>query len=117
MKLSTSAGLISAFVCPGGGYFIVEQQLRGIIAVTITVLYLTFFFFDIAVRSDGILQKIAIGEIAYTDLLAISRYLISATGSVSDAIFMKITYAFAFVWLVTIVDSYHIGRSLENQNK
>lgn len=112
MKLSTKAALVSGFVLPGAGYFLVRAQWRGVIATAIGLTCLFVLTSEAAYRAKLIAEKILSGTLPF-DAKVITHEIASLPGNYSADTLSTITTILLATWLFSIIDGYRIGRKHE----
>jgi hypothetical protein len=108
MKKSTRAVLLSLFIFPGTGHFLLRRPGRGCVLVAAALLATGIIVRDATQQAFVIVDKIQRGEIPL-DPAAIER-AISHTNTTSSTIAWC---GIAFIWLVAALDAYRIGRQLD----
>lgn len=112
MKLSTKAALFSALIFPGSGYFIVGQKLKGALCLSAILVALVLFMMEAFYKAQLIAQKIVSGHISY-EIAVIREEIIHTPGRFDATIIGYVSWLVVALWLVSIVDAYRIGRSME----
>ncbi|MGS0680341.1 DUF6677 family protein [Shewanella sp. 125m-7] len=113
MKTSIKAALLSAFVCPGSGHFYLKKQAMGKVLLVTTMASLCFLLWHAYQRAQIISQQILHGEIPL-ELNAIYSAVTQAPVG-SEALYINIaTAGFILAWGVGIIDSYRIGKKLDD---
>ncbi len=106
------AALLSAFVFPGGGHFLLKRYIRGAVLAGTAIAGLYFLIAKTVERALQISEKIQSGEVQL-DAATITE-LISKQAMGNEAQLLNIAAAVLFIsWLIGIVDSYRIGRTQE----
>lgn len=108
MKKSTRAVLLSVFIFPGIGHFLLRRPGRGGLLVAAALVAVGIIVRDATQQALAIVDKIQNGEIPL-DPAAIER-AIGQTDTTSSTIAWC---GIAFVWLVAAIDTYRIGRQLD----
>lgn len=116
MRKSTQALLLSALVFPGCGHFLLKKYPTAAI-LFVTAAAGTYFLIEQAItKAQGIAEKIQRGEVAL-DIDAITA-LVTSPATEEVALRLSIaTYALILSWIIAIVDSYRIGRSVSNSEQ
>ncbi len=114
MKTSIKAAIYSGVVFPGTGYFVVGKILRGIIACLITIAALSIIVMEINHKVQIISEKIIMGTLTFDPLL-IQEQILETTGKFSPEVLMLATYTIGIVWLFSLLDSYLIGKKIQNK--
>lgn len=115
MSTFTRAMLYSGLVFPGAGYFILGRRVRGALAILLIILILAVVFVEAKYRADIISQEILSGKIEL-DLLLIRERIQSVQGFLSPKLIAWLTYGFIGVWAVALLDTYWLGRRINQQN-
>jgi len=114
MKKSTKAALLSALVFPGMGHFIVKKPVQGVAALVIALASLYVLISNAIERAQSIVAKIQSGEIS-PDVASITQ-LVSQSSVGADTQLLNAATAILFVvWIFGIVDSYRIGRKMQDK--
>lgn len=109
MSKAIKAALLSALVFPGTGHLLLKKYLHGIvlIGVSFSVLYLVIS--RLIEKALQITDKIISGEVQL-DVTAITE-LIAKQSTGSETQLLNIAeVVLVIIWLISIVDSYRIGR-------
>ena len=109
MSNAIKAALLSTFVLPGTGHFVLKKYISGtVLAVSaLTSLYLVFS--SLLERTFQIADKIQSGEVQ-PDVGVITELILKQPAGTNDRL-LNIAWTVLFVsWLIGIVDSYRIGR-------
>lgn len=115
MKRPVKAALLSAFVFPGVGHFLLKKPIPGAVLAGTAFSALWFLITKTVERTLQIAEKIQSGEVQL-DVATISE-LTSQQATGSDAQLLNIAAAALLIsWLIGIVDSYRVGRALEKTN-
>ena len=115
MKKSLKAALLSALVFPGVGHFSLKSHLIGLIFSSTALVGLYFVFVNILEKAQTIVEKIERGEVAL-DIPSISTMLTEQTSAEAQSMSIAV-WVFIIAWLVSIIDSYRLGRAIDNQAK
>ena len=114
MKKSEKAALFSGLVFPGVGHFILKRYVRGMVFFVPSMLGLIFIVDNVIQRTSSAIDKILSGA-ASSDMATITR-LVSA--SESDSLKLNIATAVLIAcWVISVIDSYRIGRLEESANE
>ena len=109
MIKSTKAVLLSALVFPGAGHLYLKKTISGMIFGGAAIGALYYLLANIIERTLEITEKIQNGEVPL-DVIAITE-LVSTQLSGSETQALNIaTTVLIISWLVSIFDSYRIGR-------
>jgi hypothetical protein len=109
MSKSLKAVLFSAFVFPGSGHLYLKKPVQGSLLVVVSIACITILLSLALEKAQQISDKILSGEIPL-DVTRITEEITShaATGGTQWADIS--TYLLLICWLVSIVDSYRLGR-------
>jgi hypothetical protein len=109
MSKSLKAVLFSAFVFPGSGHLYLKKPIQGSLLVVVSIACITILLSLALEKAQQISDKILSGEIPL-DVTRITEEITShaATGGTQWADIS--TYLLLICWLVSIVDSYRLGR-------
>jgi hypothetical protein len=108
MKKSDKAALLSALVFPGTGHFALKRYPRGILFFAPSMLALVVILDGVMRQVSAILDKVLSGVVSSDP----ATILLLASGAGSDSSRMTIaTWVVVACWVISIVDSYLIGRS------
>jgi hypothetical protein len=114
MKKSTKAVLLSAFVLPGLGHFLVKKYFAGAVLAGAALAALYVYVSGAVAQALQITEMIERGELQ-PDVAVITE-LVSRQPVGADARLINIAWAVLIItWLIGIVDSYRVGRLLENE--
>tara|TARA_R110002072_G_scaffold140765_1_gene285139 strand:+ start:5624 stop:5968 length:345 start_codon:yes stop_codon:yes gene_type:complete len=114
MKLSIKAALFSALVFPGSGYFIVKSKTKAWLCVISVLCILVIFMLEAVHKAQLIAQKIVSGHISY-EISALQEQILLMPGRFDANIITSATWLIIILWLISTVDSYRLGRSIESQ--
>ncbi len=104
------AALLSAFVFPGVGHFLLKKYIPGAVLAGTAFAGLYFLIAKTVERALQITEKIQSGEIEL-DAATIAE-LASTQAIGTEAQLLNIAVAILFIsWLIGIVDSYRVGRA------
>ena len=104
------AALLSAFVFPGVGHFLLKKYIPGAVLAGTAFAGLYFLIAKTVERALQIAEKIQSGEVQL-DAATITE-LVSKQATGTEAQLLNIAAAVLFVsWLIGIVDSYRVGRA------
>jgi hypothetical protein len=116
MKKTDQAVLLSALIFPGSGHFFLKRYFVGLLLASIALVASYFLISGMIVKALELADKIKSGEIP-PDLSAITE-LLSQQSTGTDLQSLNTAIIFLLVtWLVGIVDSYRIGRQIDNSIK
>ncbi len=109
MSKSLKAVLFSAFVFPGSGHLFLKKPIQGSLLVVVSIGCITILLSLALEKAQQISDKILSGEIPL-DVTRITEEITrhAATGGTQWADIS--TYLLLICWLVSIVDSYRLGR-------
>ncbi|MGK0441734.1 MAG: hypothetical protein ACJA0N_001535 [Pseudohongiellaceae bacterium] len=101
--------LLSAFVFPGAGYYLLKKPIHGTISALLVLGIVVVFVKDTLYRSNIISQRIINGDITL-DVAAIREAILTTPGNVDPATLSLLTYFFGAVWLWGMVDCYRLAK-------
>ena len=109
MRNAIKAALLSTFVFPGTGHFVLKKYVSGTILAgsAFTSLYLVFS--SMLEKSLQIADKIQTGQIQ-PDAAVITELLLQQPSGTNDRLLNIAWTVLIAAWLIGIVDSYRIGR-------
>jgi hypothetical protein len=112
MKKSIKAALFSGLVFPGAGHFSLKRYQRGMIFFVPTLLSLLFLVHYSLSKAYAIADQITLGKIPLDTELITS--LISAPPVGTELLKLQIaTWIMIVCWIVSIVDSYRLGKQAD----
>jgi hypothetical protein len=110
MNKPMKAALLSAFVFPGVGHFLLKKYIRGAVLAGTAFAGLYFLIAKTVETALQITEKIQSGEVQL-DATTITE-LVSKQAMGTEAQLLNIAAAVLFIsWLIGIVDSYRVGRA------
>lgn len=101
--------LVSAFVFPGAGYFLLKKPLQGTFSALVVIIALVVFIKEALYKSDIITQRILNGEVLL-EVPAIREAILTTPGNVDPATLSLLTYLFLGVWVWGMVDCYRLSK-------
>ena len=110
MNKPMKAALLSAFVFPGVGHFLLKKYIPGAVLAGTAFAGLYFLIAKTVERALQIAEKIQSGEIQL-DSATITE-LVSKQATGTEVHPLNIAAAVLFIsWLIGIIDSYRVGRA------
>ncbi len=110
MNRPMKAALLSAFVFPGVGHFLLKKYIRGAVLAGTAFAGRYFLIAKTVETALQITEKIQSGEVQL-DATIITE-LVSKQAMGTEAQLLNIAAAVLFIsWLIGIVDSYRVGRA------
>ena len=110
MNKPMKAALLSAFVFPGVGHFLLKRYIPGAFLAGAAFAGLYFLIAKTLERALQVTEKIQSGEVQ-PDVATITE-LASKQAMGTEAQLLNIAAAVLFIsWLIGIVDSYRVGRA------
>ena len=104
------AALLSAFVFPGVGHFLLKKYIPGAVLAGAAFAGLYFLIAKTLEKTIQITEKIQSGEVQL-DVATITD-LVSKQATGTEAQLLNIAAAILFIsWIIGIVDSYRVGRA------
>jgi hypothetical protein len=114
MKKSTKAVLLSTFVFPGLGHFVLNKYKHGIVLAGISFAGMYYLVSKTVEKALHIAEKIQSGDVRL-DTEGIAELVSKqATGAETQLLDIA-TYTIIICWLIGIVDSYRAG-SVQDKN-
>ena len=112
MSRSLKAALLSAFVFPGSGHFLLKKPVHGSLLAGVSIMCLWALLSIALDKAQEISFKLQSGEIPF-DIGRITEEVSKqiATGATQTADIA--TYLLLICWLLGIIDSYRVGRLQE----
>jgi len=107
---SAKAALLSAFVFPGAGHFLLKKHIPGAVLAATAFAGLYFFVSKTVETALKITEKIQSGEIQLDATTITELVSEQAMGAEAQLLDISVT-VFIISWLIGIVDSYRIGRA------
>jgi len=109
MHKSVKASLLSALVFPGSGHFFLKKLISGAILAIIAIICLCLIMVATVEVAQEISTKIQTGEIPL-NVSKISEAISKQKTDSTDLVHV-VTYLFGICWIISIIDSFRIGRS------
>lgn len=109
MKKSNKAAMLSAFVFPGAGHIFLKKYLSGYTIIGVAAIATVLLIANIMNRAVEIAEKIQSGEMLF-DLLTITEIIREQSLQTDSQILSTATTVLMVVWLVSVIDSYRIGK-------
>ena len=110
MSKSIKAAMLSAFVFPGVGHFLLKKHIPGMVLAGIAFASLYFIVSTMVERALQIVDRVQRGEVQL-DVAAITE-LLSSQPTGTDAKLLGVAWTVLIIsWLVGIADSYRVGRA------
>ena len=114
MNKPTKAALLSAFVFPGAGHFLLKKYIPGAVLAGTALIALYFLIARTVEIALQVAARIQSGEIQL-DAATITE-LVSEQARGSETQLLDIAAAVLVIsWLVGIVDSYRVGRAQDTK--
>ena len=110
MKKHTKATLLSTFVFPGAGHFLLKKHIHGGFLAGTAIVALYFLITKTVEKTLLVFEKIQSGE-APLDAAAITELVSNQTTGTETQLLRLATAALIISWLIGIVDSYRVGRA------
>ena len=109
MNKSVKAALLAAFVCPGVGHFFLKKYISSVVFFCAFLIPCFFIMRELLNKVQLIVDKISTGEIPLDALLLSEKLSALTTGDSAQSFNLHIYAVFA-VWIISIVDSYRLGK-------
>lgn len=116
MKKTDQAVLLSALIFPGSGHFFLKRYFVGLLLGSIALVASYFLISGMITKALELADKIKGGEIP-PNIAVIIELLSQQTAGDELRTLNTALIILLVVWLVGIVDSYRIGRQLDNRIK
>ncbi|MFT4560550.1 MAG: hypothetical protein ACI9BW_000284 [Gammaproteobacteria bacterium] len=114
MTKSLKATLLSALVFPGAGHYFLKRYPQALLLAIAATGGLYFLLAETVNRSQIIADKIVNGEIAF-DVATIAQIATDPSSNSNSQMLSIATWTILIAWIIAMVDSYRIGRSLPEQ--
>ena len=114
MKLSTKAALYSALIFPGLGHFLLKRYLSAGLLTSFAAVALVYLVTKAVEKALVIADKIVSGEVQPDIVLVLQ--MVSQQAKDQDAQSIEVvTLVLVVLWLLGIIDSYRVGRLIEEK--
>ena len=110
MKKHTKAALLSTFIFPGVGHFLLKKHIQGALLAGTACVALYFLIAKTVEKTLLVFDKIQSGE-APLDIATITQLVSNQTTGTETQLIRLATAALIISWLIGIVDSYRVGRA------
>ncbi len=110
MKKHTKAALLSTFIFPGVGHFLLKKHIQGALLAGTAFVALYFLIAKTVEKTLLVVEKIQSGE-APLDAATITELVSNQTTGTETQLLRLATAALIISWLIGIVDSYRVGRA------
>jgi len=110
MKKHTKAALLSIFIFPGVGHFLLKKRIQGALLAGTAFVALYFLIAKTVEKTLQVFEKVQSGE-APLDIATITQLVSSQTTGTETQLLRLATAALIISWLIGIVDSYRVGRA------
>lgn len=114
MRKSINAALFSALVFPGTGHFTLEYYRRGLIFFIPALLGGLFLILHATNMTYSIIDQINQGRIPL-DISALLDLILTSPGQAKLLQLKIATYLFVIPWILSIPDSYLLGRKHDQE--
>jgi TM2 domain-containing membrane protein YozV len=114
MKKHTKAALLSTFIFPGVGHFLLKKHIQGALLAGTALAALYFLIAKSVEKTLLVFEKIQSGEVAL-DAATITELVSNQTTGTETQLLRLATAALIISWLIGIVDSYRVGRAQEKE--
>ena len=104
------AALLSAFVFPGVGHFLLKKYIPAAVLAGTAFAGLYFLIANTVERALQIAEKIQSGEVHLDSATIMELVSKQPTGTEAQLLNIAVAVLF-FSWLIGIVDSYRVGRA------
>jgi hypothetical protein len=110
MKKQTKATLLSTFVFPGLGHFLLKKHIQGAVLAGTAFVSLYFLIAKTVEKTLQVFEKIQSGE-TQLDAATITELVSNQTTGTETQLLRLAMAALIISWLVGIVDSYRVGHA------
>ncbi len=110
MKKQTKAALLSTFVFPGVGHFLLKKHIQGAALAGTAFVSLYFLIAKTVEKTLLVFEKIQSGE-TQLDAATIMDLVSNQTSGTETQLLRLAATALIISWLIGIVDSYRVGRA------
>jgi len=114
MKKHTKAALLSTFIFPGVGHFLLKKYIHGALLAGTAFVALYLLIAKTVEKTLLVFEEIQSGE-APLDAAAITELVSNQTTGSETQLLRIATAALIISWLIGIVDSYRVGRAQEKE--
>ena len=114
MKMSKKAALLSGLVFPGLGHYVLKKYLVGVVLASTVCAGLYVLLAHTVERAQQIVDKIQSGEIAADAATIMEMATMQAESADASSVDIA-TAAIIVAWVIAIVDSYRVGRALDEK--
>ena len=116
MRKSIKAALLSGLVFPGVGHFSLNRYQRGLVFFAPTFFALIMLIRYSLNKAYTIADQISVGAIPLDT--AVITNLISSPPEAAEMLRLQMaTWIIILCWVISIVDSFRLGRILDQENK
>ncbi|MFT6050615.1 MAG: hypothetical protein ACI9B9_000253 [Halioglobus sp.] len=112
MKKSTKAALLSACIFPGVGHLFLKKHIAGIVLMSTSLIAIYYLASTAMEKALQITEKIQRGDISL-DIATITELVTKQPAGTNAQLIDIATYTFIICWVISIVDSYRLGRAGE----
>ncbi|MDA3884091.1 MAG: hypothetical protein PF638_00680 [Candidatus Delongbacteria bacterium] len=116
MTKSKRAALLSALVIPGAGHLFLKKRIRGFAFIGLSIMSLYFIISKLLERAYSILEKIEKGEVQPNIVAIMDMVSKQPTGQEAKIISIA-TYILIITWIISIIDSYRIGKKIQKEKE
>ncbi len=109
MRQETKALLLSAFVCPGAGHYMLKKYYRAAFFFVITVAALIMLMRRITAIAQGIADEIVSGKIPFDAVQIMQAIHNSVYGELLHSAGLSVQALIA-CWFIALADCYRAGR-------
>ncbi len=110
MKKHTKAALLSTFIFPGVGHFLLKKHIQGALLAGTAFVALYFLIAKTVEKTLLVVEKIQSGEVPL-DAVTITELVAHLTPGTETQLQRFATAALIISGLIGIVDSYRVGRA------
>lgn len=112
MTKSTKAALLSAFIIPGAGHFILKKYLYATLLISVSLIALSILITKAVEKALTISKQILNGEVK-ADIETIMQLVSNQAAGADAPLINSATFVLVIAWLIGILDAYRTGRQQE----
>lgn len=109
MKTHTKAFLLSTFVCPGAGHWVLKRYKSSVFLMSVTFIAAGFVFYRIMSIALKIVSEIQQRQIT-PDVFAIRQQIVEQLSGSQTDLLNGVLLLIIVIWFISIVDVYRLIR-------
>ncbi len=113
MKKSLKAALLSGFMFPGSGHFMLKSRLRGFALSGISLAGVAFLVNDAMQKAFAMVDSIQSGAISIANNQAIQQLMTQSSVGADSMMVKWVTWLVMGAWIFGIVDAYRLGQKVD----